>query len=111
MAACMNHDTRFINIGKIVDGMQDEEKVIMKQLAINYQLIKDIFTLLQSRSRTYPFVDTFAYRQYFIRDLGVLDDTFYKIANFDLILNEVAASHNQFGGDGIKIPQGSFCRY
>ena len=65
--------------------------------------------MLQSRSKTYPFVDTFAYRHYFVRDLGLLDDGHYKIANFDLILNETASNNAQF--DGIRIPNGSFCRY
>ena len=65
--------------------------------------------MLQSRSKTYPFVDTFTYRHYFVRDLGLLEDGHYKIANFDLLLNECAANNSQH--DGIRIPNGSFCRY
>ena len=62
MAACISHDARLMRIDKICEGRVDEEKVIDKQVRINYQVIKDIFTILQSRSRTYPFVDTFSFR-------------------------------------------------
>ena len=46
LAACMSHDARLLRIDRIVEGRQDEEKVIDKQIRINYQLIKDIFTTL-----------------------------------------------------------------
>ena len=98
-----------MRIDKITEGRQDEEKVIQKQMIINYQLIKDVFTMLQSRSKSYPFVDTFAFRHYFVRDLGLLDDEYYKISNFDILLNEVTASTREV--DGVRIPVGSFCRF
>ena len=109
LASCMNNDARLLRIDKICEGRADEEKIIDKQVRINYQVIKDIFTLLQSRSKTYPYVDTFAFRHYFIRDLGLLEDGHYKIANFDLLLNETAANNAQL--DGMRIPNGSFCRF
>ena len=46
MTQCMNHDSKLLRIDKIVEGRQDEEKIIDKQVRINYQLIKDVFTLL-----------------------------------------------------------------
>jgi len=46
MGQCMSHDQKLINVTKIVDGREEEEKVVVKQLAINYQLIKDVFTTL-----------------------------------------------------------------
>ena len=46
MGQCMSYDQKHMRIEKIVDGRHDEEKVIVKQLTINYQLIKDCFTTL-----------------------------------------------------------------
>ena len=111
MAACMSNDSKCLNIQKICEYREEEERVIVKQIAINYQLIKDIYTLLQSRSRAYPFVDTFTFRQYFVRKLGLLDEDFYKVSNFDVLLNQVMSNNKDITLDGVRVPKGSFCRY
>ena len=74
----------------------------MKTIANNYQLIKDIFTLLQSRSNSYPFVNTFVYHEYFVKELGVLDDIFYNEANFEIILSSVFGNNRDQMFDGVK---------
>ena len=106
----MNHDARLLNLARICEGRADEEKVVDKQVRINYQVMKDVFTLLQSRSKAYPFVDTFAFRHYFVREIGLLDDSHYKLSNFDVLLNEVT-SGNSGNVDGVRVPPGCVCRY
>ena len=40
-----------------------------------------------------------------------MEDDYYKISNFDILLNEVSAANNHGPIDGVKIPPGCVCRY
>lgn len=111
LAQCMNADKKQLKLDRILEDQHDEVAVVDKHIGINYQVMKDIYTILQGSSRTYPFIDTFTFRHYFVEELGLLSDGFYVQANFDAILSQIIGHNAKNIIDGVIIPVGSFCRY
>ena len=57
---------------EVTHSDKQEEKVLLKHCNINYSMITEIYHWLQSKSKAFPWIDTYTFREYFIKDTNIL---------------------------------------
>lgn len=82
-------DLNFMDLKDITDRDEEEEEILLKHCFNNYETIKDIYHWLQGRSRIYPWVDNYTFREQFIKRLGLDDKGSASMNKVDVILTQV----------------------
>lgn len=82
-------DLNFMDLKDITDLNGDEEEILLRHCVNNYEMIKDIYHWLQARSKIYPWVDNYTFREQFIKRLGFEDQGASSMSKVDVILSQV----------------------
>ena len=86
----MDHDMGFIELRDIISAEPKEEKLIMKHTMINYQMLTEIYHYLQSKSKSYPWIDNYTFRENFISKMDILntDGSSFNMRKFDVLMTK-----------------------
>ena len=70
--AAVEYDSGFLELGFLTDNDPSEERQLMKHVAMNYTMLTQIYHYMQCRSRAYPWIDNYTFREYFIDSMDIL---------------------------------------
>ena len=76
----------------ICNNDKNEEKLLLKHTQIKYEMLTEVYHWLQSRSRHYPWIDNYTFREQFIKKLDILDARFFNMSKFEVLM-----AHAGFG--------------
>jgi len=85
LKAQMDKDISFLEIDDITRDKVDEE-TLLKHAFINYSMLTEIYTFLQSKSQQYPWIDNYTFREFFIKELGVIGAEDFNMRKFDVLM-------------------------
>ena len=81
----------------ITNEDKHEERLILKHALIKYEMLTEIYHWLQSKSKLYPWIDNYTFREKFIKELNILDSKFFNLSKFEILMSYAKFS-NRFDG-------------
>ena len=86
----MDHDMGFIELKDIISAEPKEEKLLMKHTMMNYQMLTEIYHYLQSKSKSYPWIDNYTFRENFIAKMDILNTngSSFNMRKFDVLMTK-----------------------
>ena len=82
----MDRDIGWIEMKELTNDDEAEQKLILKHTMINYSMLSEIYHWLQSRSKMYPWIDNYTFRESFIKKLDMLDSATFNMAKFEVLM-------------------------
>ena len=67
--------------------------MLLKHAQINYEMISETYHWLQSRSKLYPWIDDYTFRETFIKQLNVLDARVFNMSKFEVLMAQCKFSN------------------
>ena len=96
-----------MKISEITEGDVRDTNLSQEKMKNHFALIKQVYCYLQGKSRTYPFVDTFCFYQYFIKPSGVTEAGIKRV-HIEVIIKEAKFDSR---GDDMLAPKGSLALF
>ena len=113
MRSSLEKDFSWCEIKEITNEDLHEEKILMKHTQINYEMISETYHWLQSRSKLYPWIDDFTFRETFIKHLDILDAKTFNMSKFEVLMAQAKFAsrfENKIDKRYVDPPKG-ICRF